>query len=425
MALQENRNINRIAIVGAGTSGYLTAFYLAKTYPNKEIVWMYPHDNEPIGVGEALIPDVSHFLNDLGISHKDIIKHCNGTLKLGIKFDGFKEDEHSFTFPFGVGQGQTYNSTSLDRMMETKLVPHNILEYKDISVHFRAPDLLAYMDTLVHQFKNLTVVRKTVDTADLVGFDLVIDSTGFKRAVANWDNNFVDVSDKIPNNQALVFRHAYTDKLMQCTPYSTFKASSAGWIWNIPLGDQLAVGYVHNNKFDVMDEFVEYIEQKFYISVDRNDIRTVPMKTGRNKVHMKDRVVAIGLSSAFIEPIESTGLYLTTSALQRLSRYIDDSITEQDYNADTNQEFDSIVNFIVAHYKYSKRSNAYWDFYKNVPVTDWQSIDIFPTQAWGYILSGFRDDVERPREPMNTVEFINIQRGKAYYKWLDHERNAA
>jgi hypothetical protein len=140
---------------------------------------------------------------------------------------------------------------------------------------------------------------------------------------------------------------------------------------------------------------------------------------------MTDRVVAIGLSSAFIEPIESTGLYLTTSALQRLSRYIDGSITEQDYNTETNQEFDSIVNFIVAHYKYSKRSNAYWDFYKNVPVTDWQAIDIFPTQAWGYILSGFRDDVERPREPMNTVEIINIQRGKAYYKWLDHERNAA
>lgn len=386
---------------------------------------MYPHDNEPIGVGEALIPDVSHFLNDLGISHRDIIKHCNGTLKLGIKFDGFKEEGDTFTFPFGVGQGECYNATSLDRMIETKLVPHNILDYKDISVHFRAPDLLAYMDTLVHQFKNMSIIRKLATADDLVSFDLVIDSTGFKRSVANWDDNFVDLSDRIPNNQALVYRHIYTDPLMQCTPYSTFKAAECGWIWNIPLGDQLAVGYVHNNKFDVTDEFVSYLERKFHIAIDRNDIRSVPMQSGRNKVHLKDNVVTIGLSSAFIEPIESTGLYLTTSALQRLSKYIDGNITEHEYNTETNQEFDSIVNFILAHYKYSKRSNEYWDFYKQADVTDWKSIDIFPEQAWGYILAGFREDVERPRDPMNTTEFIDIQRGKAYYKWLDHERNAA
>lgn len=425
MALQKNRNINRIAIVGAGTSGYLTAFYLAKNYPSKDIVWIYPHENDPIGVGEALIPDVSHFLNDLGITHRDIIKHCNGTLKLGIKFDGFNQEGETFTFPFGVGQLEKYNATSLDRMIETKRVPHNIFEYKDISVHFRSPDLLSYMDTLVSQFSNLTIIRKTANASDLVDFDLIVDSTGFKRAIANWADNFVDLSDTIPNNQALVYRHEYTDKLMQCTPYSTFKAAESGWIWNIPLGDQLAVGYVHNNHFNVIDEFVDYLESKFFISINRADIRTVTMKTGRNKIHLRDNIVAVGLSSSFIEPIESTGLYLTTAALQRLSKYINGDINQQQYNDETNAEYDSIVNFILAHYKYSKRSNQYWDFYKSAQVVDWKSIEIFPKQAWGYILSGFRDDVERPRDPMNTVEFIDIQRGKEYYKWLENERNSA
>lgn len=423
MALQENRNIRRIAIVGAGTSGYLTAFYLAKQYPDKEIVWTYPEENSPIGVGEALIPDVSHFLNDLGISHADIIKHCNGTLKLGIMFDGFNQVGEQFTFPFGIGQTDKYNSSSLDRMMSINKVPDNIYEYKDISVHFRASDILKYMDTLVGQFKNLIIIRKDATVDDVTGFDLVIDSTGFKKLLTNWDDNFVEISDKVPNNKALVFRHPYTDKQNQCVPYSIFKAANSGWIWNIPLGDQLAVGYVHCDKFDVMDEFIEYIQHKFHLTVDRNKIGTVRMRTGRNKVHMKDNVVAIGLCSAFIEPIESTGLYLTTSALKRITSYIDGNLTEQEYNQQTNDEFDGVMNFIIAHYKYSKRSNEYWDLYKNVPVEDWKEIDIFPAEAWDYVLSGFRSDVTRPKDAVNPQELIDIQRGKEFYKWLEDERN--
>lgn len=424
MALQENRNIRRIAIIGAGTSGYLTAFYLAKNYPDKEIVWTYPEENSPIGVGEALIPDVSHFLNDLGISHRDIIKHCNGTLKLGILFDGFNQEGEKFTFPFGIGQTEKYNSSSLDRMIATNKVPDNIYEYGDISVHFRASDILKYMDTLVGQFKNLTIIRKDATADDAKGFDLVIDSTGFKKLLTNWDDNFVEISDKVPNNRALVFRHAYTDKQVQCVPYSIFKAANNGWIWNIPLGDQLAVGYVHCDKFDVMDEFVEYVQQKFHLTVDKKDIGTVRMRTGRNKIHMKDNVVAIGLCSAFIEPIESTGLYLTTSALKRLTRYIDGSLNENDYNQETNDEFDGVMNFIIAHYKYSKRSNEYWNLYKDVPVEDWREIDIFPSEAWDYVLSGFRSDVARPKDAINPQELIDIQRGKHFYKWLENERSS-
>jgi tryptophan halogenase len=424
MALQENRNIRRIAIIGAGTSGYLTAFYLAKNFPDKHIRWVYPQENNPIGVGEALIPDVSQFLNDLGISHQDIIKHCNGTLKLGIKFDGFNTPNESFTFPFGVGQTDKYNAASLDRMMSINKVPDNIYDYKDISVHFRATELLNYLDTLTGQFKNLEIIRKNYSKTDIRDCDLIIDSTGFKKVLTNWENNFIDISDKVPNNTALVFRHSYTDKENQCVPYSIFKAAEFGWIWNIPLGDELAVGYVHNNKYNVKQEFVQYIKQKYNIIPDESKIMSVGMKTGRNIVHMKDNVVAIGLCSAFIEPIESTGLYLTTSALKRLHLYITNELSEDEYNLQTNEEFDSVMNFIIAHYKYSNRVNEYWNHYKNIDVQDWKEIDIFPNEAWNYILSGFRDDVKRPSVKINPQELIDIQRGQTYYKWLENEKNS-
>ena len=418
-------NIQRIAIVGAGTSGYLTAFYLAQQFPNKVVDWFFPEENQPIGVGEALIPDVSHFLHNLGISTRDIVKHCNGTLKLGIVFDGFNRDGETFTFPFGIGQSESYNSASIDRMMEISKVPSNIYDYPDTSVHFRATDLLAHMDTLVSRMPNLTIHRKRVSCEDVCDYDLIVDSTGFGRHIAKWSDNFVEVSDRIPNNKALVFRHAYTDKQMQCKPYSIFKAAKCGWIWNIPLGDQLAVGYVHDSKYDVVEEFVQYIQDKFYIRVDRKDINEVSMRTGRNKIHLKDNIVAIGLSSAFIEPIESTGLYFVTSALQRLKKYLCEEITAQQYNDQTNNEFDDVVNFIIAHYKYSNRDTPYWNTYKSLEVIDNKEIDIFPSEAWDYVLAGFRDDVVRPKAPMNLKEMVEIQNGIPFHKWLDNERNTA
>lgn len=401
----------------------MTAFYLSKKYPKKEITWIYPKENNPIGVGEALIPDVSHFLNDLGISTKDIIKNCNGTLKLGIKFEDFNQDGETFTFPFGVGQQERYNSSSIDKIMSTDKIPHNVLEYNDISVHFRVSELLDYMDTLTSNITNLNIIRKTVTLEEIYGtYDLVIDSTGFKRCISNWENNFISISDKIPNNRALVFRHEYTDKKNQCKPYSIFKAMKNGWIWNIPLGNQLAVGYVHDKKYDVQSEFLEYIKNKFQIEVTTDKIGKVDMFTGRNKIHLKDNIVAIGLSSSFIEPIESTGLYLVTSALKRLSEYIDGNLTEEDYNQQTNDEFDSVMNFILAHYKYSKRTGEYWDHYKKIPVENNKEIDIFPSEAWNYVLSGFDLDVNRPVSNINPQELIDIQRGKVYYEWLENER---
>lgn len=403
----------------------MTAFFLAQQYPEKHIDWFFPKDNQPIGVGEALIPDVSHFLNQLGVSTKDIIKHCNGTLKLGIKFEDFNRDGESFTFPFGVGQLDHHNSTSIDRIIETGRVPSNILDYPDISVHFRATELLSYMDTLVGNMPNLHIHRKIVSYDDVRDYDLVIDSTGFKRSIASWPDNFVSVSDRIPNNKALVFRHQYTDKQMQCKPYSVFKAAEHGWIWNIPLGDQLAVGYVHDGNYDVMDEFVQYIQNKFYIRATSADVKTFMMVTGRNKIHIKDNVVAIGLSSAFIEPIESTGLYFVVSALRRLAEYIDGKLDAAEYNQLTNDEFEGVVNFILAHYKYSHRTNDYWNQYKSANVVDWQEIDIFPAEAWDYVLAGFREDVERPKAPMNLQEMVDIQKGIPFHKWLDHERNTA
>ena len=396
---------------------------MSKKYPESAITWIYPEDNNTIGVGEALVPTVSNFFKEIGITHEDMIKHCNGTLKLGIKFENFNRVGESFTFPFGIGELNGFNTRSIDRIIQTEKIPYNMLAYPDISAHCRTTETLAYMDTLIGQFKNLTVKRERVTKEQLAGtYDLLIDSTGFGRHISGRPGNFKSIGDLIPNNKALVYRHHYTDKRFQLKPYSTFTAMDHGWIWNIPLGDQLAFGYVHWDKFDVKAEFVDYIQQKMHVAIDPNDIREIPMVTGRNIVHLENNVVPIGLASAFIEPLESTGLYLITNQLDKLCQYIDGDITENDYNDLINDSYDRVANFIAAHYKYSKRSNEYWDFYKNVTVENFKTMDIFPQEAWEYILSGFDTGVSRPKDEINPQELIDIHKGIEYHKWIEKQQ---
>ncbi len=396
---------------------------MAKRYPDKHITWYYPEQNEPIGVGEALVPKSSQFLDSIGVSHSDILRYCNGTLKLGIKFEGFYLPEQTFVFPFGIGEQTKHNTSSVKRIIETDKIPSTILDYPDVATHFRATELTSYLDGFVHTLPNLTVYRRAVTKEELDGtYDLLIDSTGFKRQLSYIPNNFVDLKDVIPNNCALTTRVPYTNKAKQCKPYSTFKAMTNGWCWHIPLGDCLTFGYVHDNRYNVEDEFIEHVSEFMEIDFNREDITKIDFVTGRNEIHLNDNVVSIGLASAFIEPLESTGIYFIVSSIERLSKYIDNEITANEYNQETNKSFDDIANFIVAHYKYSARDNAYWKHYKELEVEQYKETDIFPREAWQYILSGFGLDLPLV-EKIDALEQINIYRGMPFYEWLENEKH--
>lgn len=376
-------------------------------------------------MGEALVPKSSNFLKTIGLDHDDIIKFCNGTLKLGIVFDGFNLPEEKFSFPFGIGEDIKYNTSSINRIIQTEKIPKNILEYPDIATHFRTTELANYLDTKTKEIKNLKIVRKSVTKKDIEGtYDLLIDSTGFGRHVSKMEDNFEDFSHIIPNNRALTTRVKYTNLPKQCKPYSLFKAMEYGWCWHIPLGDRLAFGYVHNNSFDVREEFIEHVAD--YMEIDKSlvEVTTVNFLTGRNRIHLKDNVVSIGLASTFIEPLESTGIYLIVSSIEKIRNYIDGLITEDDYNLQVNENFDTIVNFIAAHYKYSKRSNDYWNHYKPLEIKTYIETDIFPKEAWNYVLSGF-GQCDMPEEKIDPYELINIHKGTPYHIWLENERNAA
>lgn len=367
----------------------------------------------------------------------DLIKYANGSLKLGIEYVDFKEKDHSFFYPFAIAEDKDSDAESNYEYCEFEIynknrIPENILEYENLSVHVDAGLFLEYLDTLFPKFKNLTIERRTVSLKDLDD-DLIIDCTGFGRHIiselVSVQDNFNSYTNKIFNNQALVYRHEYAnyEEMNEIArPYSIFKAMDNGWIWNITLGNRMGFGYVHPKTKDVKQEFIDYLEEKLNKKIDPNNIRTVPMMTGCNKQNVfeldNQTVVAVGLSSSFIEPIESTGIFLVKHSIEMLDEFIQDKLNAKEFDKIAAEEFDAIVDFIVAHYKFSKRDNDYWNMYKDVDIKIYNKVSIFPEEVWDFMLESFEDGYSRATK-FNPIDIIKIAKGKNYSDWLNDARN--
>ena len=372
-------------------------------------------------MGEASVPEVQEFLNDLGISLDDIIRNCNGNFKVGVKFVDWWKKGTSFYHPFGLTD---IESVELEYMMQNNIVPENLLtDYFDLASHFDVKLLTAYLDQKFTEFSNLTIERRFVNSLDEVTDSFIVDCTGFKKSFINQrdPNNFVSITNIIPNDQVFVYRSDYADKSTQQVPYTTMIAQDYGWIWNIPLADKITYGYVHSRRYDVKQAFIDYVESQVG-PIDKTKINTVEMTTGRNKKHIlhtdNKTVCCVGLSSCFIEPLEATGLYLAVFGIRLLGKYLEQQITEETYSDTYNAEFDAVLDFVVAHYKYSTRDNEYWQHYNNVAVELYKPNGIFPNRSWDYIIAGFNDNDRELKIKAESI--LKLRKGLHFSKWMQH-----
>ena len=108
--------MNKIAIVGGGSAGWLSAIYLARHFQTHlpgsvQISLIESKDIATIGVGEATIPSICKTLRFLGIEEKDFMKATSATFKQAIRFDDWlhlptdnstNSFYHTFQIPIGV-----------------------------------------------------------------------------------------------------------------------------------------------------------------------------------------------------------------------------------------------------------------------------------------------------------------------------------
>src|SRR5438876_315157 len=91
----------RVAVVGGGSSGWMTAAYLSKAFgPQLDIVVVESATIHTVGVGEATFSDIHLFFEFLGLREEDWMRECNAGYKIAIKFVGWNADGRTFYHPF-------------------------------------------------------------------------------------------------------------------------------------------------------------------------------------------------------------------------------------------------------------------------------------------------------------------------------------
>ena len=103
--------------------------------------------------------------------------------------------------------------------------------------------------------------------------------------------------------------------------------------------------------------------------------RNIPFKTGRRKKQWNKNVVSFGLASGFLEPLESTSIHLIQAGLRRLVQHFPhNGIRESEideFNRQSQIEFEKIRDFIILHYKVNQRADSqFWIDCRNMEIPE-------------------------------------------------------
>ena len=156
--------------------------------------------------------------------------------------------------------------------------------------------------------------------------------------------------------------------------YTLATASSAGWIWHIPLTNRVGNGYVyssaHHSDDAASDAILAAVE-----GAPLADPRVLRFRAGRRERSWSHNVVGVGLASGFLEPLESTSIYLVQVAIQQLIDLfpigrIEDADRDA-FNDEVDYEYDRIRDFLILHYHISTRDDSpFWRDVRHMPIPD-------------------------------------------------------
>lgn len=405
-----------ITIVGGGTAGWLAACYLQRTLTDlygTRIRLIESREIGIIGVGEATVPSLRTTLSTIGLPEDALFREADATLKNGIRFIGWREGgdatndrfDHPFDFPPALVHGQQVYHHWLDAWrrgattlpmadacnLQTALFDHLRSPKRMDSADYEAPMAYAYhLDAVrLAQLLCRTATARGVEhvvgdvievqrglqgIAGLVLADgtrheaeLFVDCTGFRALLIGrtlgvpW-NSF---ADWLPCDRAVACPVAYDTPEAPIRSYTTSTAQDAGWIWDIGLQSRRGTGYVYASAHCSDDEAAATLRR--YHGMDRAlaEPRLLRMRIGHQARAWEGNCLAVGLAGGFIEPLESTGIYLVEHVLEqfvaRIGARQGADPGPMDFNREVAQTYAHLRDFIVAHYALSRRRDtAFW-----------------------------------------------------------------
>ena len=399
--------IKHVVIAGGGTAGWITAALLNKVLGKViNITLIESSSIGTVGVGEATIPPIIQLNNALGINEQEFINETNATIKLGIEFENWKAPTHRYMHAFGsIGKdfpfcdfynfwlkghitgcedelwdfSLNYQAAKQHKFAPLNTIPNTQLPGLSYAYHFDATLYAEYLKKLAisrgvkHIDAKISEVTQCLTTGNVetlilddnkeINGDLFIDCTGLRALLIEKTLNtgFVDWSHYLPCDSAIAVQTKSNDELK---PYTQSIAHNAGWQWQIPLQSRIGNGLVYCSRY-LSDEDAKTLLLNNLPADPITEPRFIKFKTGRRIKQWHKNVVAVGLSSGFLEPLESTSIHLIQSAVTRLIKLfphhgISDALASE-FNKQSVIEIEHIRDFIILHYKLTEREDsAFW-----------------------------------------------------------------
>ncbi len=422
-------NQKKVLIVGGGSAGWMTAAYLSKVFGRQISITLVESANiNTIGVGEATFSTIRLFFEFLGLNEDDWMPHCNASYKLAIKFVDWNADKQHFYHPFqryemvdGHNLAEWWLKLQADkepfdyacftvpalcdaqrspRYMDGRVYDHRFQHYVEADQSERAQQLAelkiqypygyhfdaGLLAKFMAKYAKARGVAEIIDDVDKVYLsdagniagvetrqhgrldaDLFIDCTGFRGLLINQalGEPFISFSESLLNDRAVAMQVPNDPETEGINPYTSATALSAGWVWNIPLFHRVGTGYVYSSAFISPEDAERELRQHLGRRSEGCKANHIKMRIGRNRNSWVKNCVAIGLSSGFVEPLESTGIFFIQHAIEELVHHFPgDGLNEEtikSYNKSVAHCIDGIRDFLVLHYVASTRQDTpFW-----------------------------------------------------------------
>ena len=416
----KSEGIKKVVIAGGGTAGWMVAALLSKTMGKVLDISLIESDEiGTVGVGEATIPPLVKYNQLCQISEPEFMAAVQATFKLGILFENWRDVNEDYIHSFGntgtdhwsagfqhiwlsgqrKGIATDYGDYCLElrAAMENKFahLPKNGLNY---AFHIDATLYAKFLRKLSEENGTARVEGKivkvntdlesgfitslTLDSGKEIEGDLFIDCTGFRGLLIEQTLHagYEDWSHWLPCESAIAVQ---TESTGPAIPYTRSIAREAGWQWRIPLQHRVGNGIVYCSRYisddDARETLLANIEGKLL-----TEPRVIKFRPGQRLKQWSKNCVAIGLSSGFLEPLESTSIHLIQRSAIRLMRMFPHNSIEQtdidEFNKQSRFDIETIRDFIILHYCVTNRKDTpFWRYCRNmeIPETLAHRIELF------------------------------------------------
>ncbi len=456
--------VRKVVITGGGTAGWVTAAALVKHFSTLlDITLVESEEIGTVGVGEATFPSILGFHRLLELDEREFMRASQATFKLGISFEDWGGIGDRYIHAFGTigkstwmgdfqhfwlaARAQGFAGDLGDYCFERTAATAGKFALSDkvqinYGYHFDAGLYAGYLRRLsesqgvkriegkisrVEQDPESGFIKALVlESGESVAGDLFVDCTGFRALLIEQTlkAGFDDYGQWLRTDRALAVQTASSGEV---PPYTRAIARQAGWQWRIPLQHRVGNGMVFSSEYQSEDEARTTLLDNLG-GAALFEPRLLKFKAGRRLKAWDKNCVSIGLSSGFIEPLESTSIHLIQIGATRLMQLFPfNGCTPaliNRYNDQSRTEFEKIRDFIILHYKLTERDDtAFWRDCRAMKIPDslaerielfresamaYQAVDeMFRVESWVQVMLGQR---VRPRAYHHMGKLMETER---------------